>query len=202
VSLFIERPQLLEPFRRGDKSALECVYLTYFERIQKLVRHGLHAVRANVHVPGPGASDLRDVVQETFLRAFAEAARVAYDGRREYWPFLATITRNLIVDHARRRNREVHVDELPDVEEVVVEPAPWVDPLLVRKVEAYLSQLPRELRRVHELRYVADLTQEAAARALGLSRQQLRTLEERLRRGLAAHLRQHDDVLPYLAKLA
>lgn len=193
LSLFLQKPALLTPFRRGDRDALESVYLAYFDHIQKLVRYGLHAMRANVHVPGPGINDLRDLVQETFTRAFAESARLAYDGRRPYGPFLSSITRNLILDHARRRNREINMEELPDVADVSdTHVEPWVDPVLVREVNVYLGTLAKDLRRVHELRYEGSATQEEAARALGVSRQQLRTLERRLREGLAEHLRNQD----------
>jgi RNA polymerase sigma factor (sigma-70 family) len=181
----------LAPFRRGERPALESVYLEYFDHIQKLVRYGLHAMRANLHVPGPGMSDLRDLVQETFVRAFAESARLAYDGKRPYRPFLSSIARNLILDHARKRNREIAVEELPEVGELP-EPEPWADATTLRAVEVYLQGLPQELKRVHELRYAGSASQEEAARALALSRQQLRTLEKRLREGLADHLRNQD----------
>jgi RNA polymerase sigma-70 factor (ECF subfamily) len=193
VPLFLEEPQLLAPFRRGERSCLERVYRTYVDHVCNLVRYGLHALRGNVHVAGPGAGEARDLVQETFARAFAERARLAYDGLRPYGPFLSTITRNLIVDHARRRNREITVDELPEtVDPGALDVEPWAEPATVRSVEAYLAALSPELKRVHEERYVRSSTQEDAARALGVSRQQLRTLEKRLRQGLADHLRNQD----------
>jgi DNA-directed RNA polymerase specialized sigma24 family protein len=55
-------------------------------------------------------------------------------------------------------------------------------------VEEYLAALPRDLRRVHELRYEQGYSQEKAAEALGVGRQTLRTLEVRLRDGLAVAL--------------
>jgi RNA polymerase sigma-70 factor (ECF subfamily) len=194
LSLFQGKPELLASFRRGERAALESVYLHYFDHIQKLVRYGLHAMRANIHVPGPGMNDVRDLVQETFVRAFAERARRAYDGKRPYGPFLSSIARNLILDHARRRNREIHMEELPEIIGEVEAPEPWVEPALLREVNAYLGSLPDELRRVHELRYAGTSTQEEAARALGVSRQQLRTLEKKLREGLVQHLRNQDHL--------
>ncbi len=66
---------------------------------------------------------------------------------------------------------------------------PYADERTMKAVRDYLAGLTPELRGVHEQRYVKGVSQEEAARALGLSRQQVRTLEERLRDGLAAHLK-------------
>jgi DNA-binding XRE family transcriptional regulator len=41
---------------------------------------------------------------------------------------------------------------------------------------------------VYQQRYIASATQEEAARVLGITRQRLRTLENKLRRGLARAL--------------
>jgi RNA polymerase sigma-70 factor (ECF subfamily) len=51
-------------------------------------------------------------------------------------------------------------------------------------VEGYLRALPDELKQIHEARFVKGLSQRDAADALGISRQQLRTREARLRDGL------------------
>jgi DNA-directed RNA polymerase specialized sigma24 family protein len=55
-------------------------------------------------------------------------------------------------------------------------------------VEKYLAALPQDLREVHKLRHEECLSQEQAAEKLGVGRQKLRTLERRLREGLAAAL--------------
>ena len=62
--------------------------------------------------------------------------------------------------------------------------APWADPAVMAVVEVYLAGLEGDLRDVHEVRYVRGLPQREAAAQLGISRQQLRTREARLRDGL------------------
>jgi DNA-directed RNA polymerase specialized sigma24 family protein len=52
-------------------------------------------------------------------------------------------------------------------------------------VERYLSELSPELRAVYHQRYELGLFQVAAATNLGLTRQMLRTLEDKLKKGLA-----------------
>jgi RNA polymerase sigma-70 factor (ECF subfamily) len=183
--------QLLASFRRGDRAALERVYWECVDEVERSVRRGIAAVR--LQAKGLGAADARDLVHETFARAFEERARLAYDGLRPYLPFLCTIARNLVIDLARKQGREITVEDLDAMAESPEPELPYAEPEVMRAVESYLANLPPELRGVHERRYVIGETQEAAARALGLSRQQIRTLERRLRDGLAAHLRNQDE---------
>jgi RNA polymerase sigma-70 factor, ECF subfamily len=178
------RPELLRAFRDGDRDALSQVYWAYIERVESFVRHGMPW----------GRSEVVDVVQDAFIRAFETRARLSYDGLRDYGPYLSTICRNLIIDRARRRGREVSTEEFPIAETADQGPpseegAPWSDPKTMAVVEAFLSTLAPPLRDVHEHRYVRGMPQREAAEALGISRQQLRTREAKLRDGLAAALR-------------
>jgi DNA-directed RNA polymerase specialized sigma24 family protein len=69
------------------------------------------------------------------------------------------------------------------------DPSGWIDPVTLARVREYLSRLPLDLQSVHHRRYVLDEAQEVAADALGLSRQRIRTLEKKLRLGLARELK-------------
>jgi RNA polymerase sigma-70 factor (ECF subfamily) len=137
--------------------------------------------------------DLADLVQEVFVRAFSEKGRRAYDGLREYGPYLYAIARNVLIDWARVRGREIpspwtELEAAMEITPVADDAAPWADALTVRVVEEYLGALPEDLREVHRLRHEEGLSQEQAAERLGVGRQTLRTLERRLRDGLAAAL--------------
>ena len=181
------RPDILAGFRRGDRAALEAVYWAYVERVERTVRVVCWATGTR--------SEIADVVQETFLRAFEERARQAYDPSRDYGPYLVTIARNLVTDRARARGRELPLDD--PAEPASDPPAqqdpdapPWADEATMRCVEAYLAGLDPELAALHEARYVRGLSQVQAADALGCTRQQLRTREARLREGLVRALRE------------
>jgi RNA polymerase sigma-70 factor (ECF subfamily) len=190
--LFPEDAALLRRFRQGERDALERVYWAYVDRIEGVVRHGFFLIqKEGLRIEGARADEVADLVQETFARAFSERARLAYDGVREYGPFLITITRNLLVDRARKLGRELSFEQLGEDRDDTEAPEPeatWADEATMKVVREYLATLPDELRRVHEQRYVRSLSQEQAARALGISRQQIRTLEKRLRDGLAQHM--------------
>lgn len=173
MTVFVGRPELLARFRAGERPALEEVYFAYVDIVAYVVRQTFRGAEA------------ADLIQETFTRAFAERARLAYDGLRPYKPFVLTICRNLVVDEARKRGRELVVEEPPETLPADGAHDPeWADPATVAAVERYIAGLEPKLRALYEERYVKDRSQNEAAAALGLTRQKVRTLEDKLRRGL------------------
>jgi RNA polymerase sigma-70 factor (ECF subfamily) len=180
------RAGLLVRFRAGEPDALAEVYWAYFDQVERLVRHGCYHVRAGRGAPR--THEVADIVQEVYIRAFSERVRLAYDGLRDFGPYLTSIARNVIIDWARKRDHHLSFDELDfDLEDEGAESsgaAPWTDERRLTVVDQYLGSVSSELRALHHHRYVAKLSQEAAAAALRLSRQQLRTQEKRLRAGL------------------
>jgi len=130
-----------------------------------------------------------------FTRAFDPPARLRFDGVREYAPYLTTIARNVVVDYLRRRQRLRIEDLAPFIGEIAIagqfpdHGEDFAHSQIVALVAEYVARLPSELRRVHEAMYVQGLSQRQAAEALGLGRQVVRTLESRLKEGLASVLR-------------
>jgi len=192
MGVFQDTPGLLRGFRDGSRESMETVYWAYVKWVEVLVRRGFR-VSGGRQVPGVRGENFEDLVQEIFAKAFSERARLAFDGLRDYEPFLFTIARNVVVDWARKHGREVSLEEfVPNVADESAgrdDDEPWADPDTMRAVEAYVKQLPENLAAVHRERYVLGHTQLQAARVLGLTRQQLRTLEARLRKGLDERLR-------------
>jgi RNA polymerase sigma-70 factor (ECF subfamily) len=185
--------ELWEQFRRGERSALERIYWEYVERVDRLVRRLLHLHGGTRLV---AAANVEDLVQDSFTRAFSPAARGAYDGIRDYGPYLLTIARNTVADALRLQQREVlaggaEIAAWMALEDVAPaeEPASWIDSVTLARVRDYLSRLPIDLQSVHHRRYVLDEAQDVAAEALGMSRQRIRTLEKKLRLGLVRELK-------------
>ena len=191
MTLFRERPELLSLFRGGDPRTFETVYWAYVERVEGILRHGFQMARDQRRISGASSGDVRDLLQEVFMRAFSEQARSSYDGVREFGPYLSTIARNVLADWGRKRRPVLLVDEIPaHWEPSATEPELLAeeDPGVLRVVEQYIAGLSPQLRAVHRERYELSGSQEAAAAALGISRQHLRTLEAHLRKGLARAL--------------
>jgi RNA polymerase sigma factor (sigma-70 family) len=190
MSFLRSRSELLVRFRAGEHGALGEVYRAYLPRLRQLIRRGFIGRQSGVRVPGAtNPDDLADMLQEVFARAFKREARMAYDGERDYWPYLAVIARNTVVSRHRRVGREVlGLDGAEQNEQDLVEapedPSPWHDPRSLAIVQAYVSSLEEPMRAVHAARYVEALSQRDAAEKLGLSRPKVRKVEAKLRLGL------------------
>jgi RNA polymerase sigma factor (sigma-70 family) len=184
VTLLQDDREFLAAFREGKRDALERVYRQYVRAVDNHVR-ALARATGNQEMTQRGA--VADLVQEVFVRAFTASARRAYDGLRDFGPYLMTVARNCFVDTLRARGREVlrNVEELVDaLDGSVEEPQPTCDPKTQAVVTQYLRDLPDPLRAVYEQRFVLGNSQEESAAAVGLSRRSFRTAEDRLRRGL------------------
>jgi len=180
---------LLDGFRAGRREALERVYWEHVDAIETLVRAGLR--RSQQFTP----ANLADLVQEIFAKAFSGKARAAYDGERDYGPFIRQLARNTLTDWLRARGRELAGDlDLEGLAEAR-HPSSDADPALfpahlVAITQRFVRDLSPELRGVHERRFLAAESQARAAESLGISRQTLRTLERRLLDGLRREIRE------------
>jgi DNA-directed RNA polymerase specialized sigma24 family protein len=104
----------------------------------------------------------------------------------------------VVVDWLRRAGRERSDGRSL---EALLDAAP-VDPSaddlfpaeLVRITASYVQSLSPELKSVHERRFIDAEAQRSAAEALGMSRQNLRTLERKLVDGLRRELKKADFV--------
>jgi RNA polymerase sigma factor (sigma-70 family) len=177
-------PRLLEPFRAGRRDVLEQVYRFHVRHVDGYLR-ALTAASGAIRLRQ--ASTVADLLQEVFMRAFSPSARAAFDGVRDYQPYLTTIARNCFIDLLRARCPEISTepDDL-DIEAsredlASAEPS---DPRIQAVLLEYLAGLGPELRGVYEQRFVLGRSQLEAASELGLSRRGLRTAEGRLRGGL------------------
>jgi RNA polymerase sigma factor (sigma-70 family) len=195
MPIFMTDRNFLEGFRNGAPEAIRIVYSEYVHKVERLLSAGFEIRDRGIRVVGVGhqLSDLADLVQEVFVRAFSEKSRLAYDGLRDYGPYLFAIARNVLVDWARAKGREIplppsDIEAAIETIPVLEDSEPWADPATMRVVEAYLCTLPQDLREVHNLRYEEGLSQVQAADRLGIGRQTLRTLEGRLREGLLSAL--------------
>lgn len=206
MSLLIERRELLERFRRGERSALEEVYRHYVADVANFLQRGFsfNSRERTLRFTGYAQPfDLDNSLQETFTRAFKESARLGYDGLHSYRNYLFAIARNLVVDEFR--NREVAMS--PFIEADRGERAPVHDgeeappagsltsdashgtsaeqdflrQELSALYAAFLERLEERERSFFHARFEEQRTQVDAGQACGLSHMQARTLEKKLR---------------------
>ena len=169
------------------------VYDAYLPKLRGLLGRGFVVRSTGLLVPGiDDADELAAAINQVFMRALDRPARLGYDGQRDYWPYLATLARNVLVSQHRKYGRELPASDRESYEdaEVIdgtreVEVAQdRVDPAAHEILQGYLASLPERQRALHTARYVNDLTPEDTAAQLGVSRTRVRQLEGRMLREL------------------
>ena len=135
--------------------------------------------------------DARDVVQESYLRAYRGLKRFRGDAQFTTW--LYRITANCASTHLGRRAKHRH-DELVD-DAPLPDTSPDIDPAARTEARATrdrlttaLRGLPPRLRAVVVLRDVYDLPHEAIAAELGISESAAKVRLHRARKKLRENL--------------
>ncbi len=207
MTLLIERRELLERFKKGERKALEEVYRHYVADVANFLQRGFtfnsrdRVLRFMGYVQ---PFDLDNAVQETFTRAFKESARVGYDGLHQYKNYLLAIARNLVLDEFRNRevamspfieaqarpeSRVIHDGEEAPAASSSTTAGPagqsaerdFLTQELSQLYAAFIERLEERDRKFFHARFEEQKTQVEAGEVCGLSHMQARTLEKKLR---------------------
>ena len=116
-----------------------------------------------------------EAAQDVFLQLFHALPSIKSEAHAVAW--LYQVTNHRCIDYARRRRRDLALEDIP---EPAVEFA-GNDPLLNRRLKHAVASLPLKARMVVILRYQEDLEPEEIARVLGW---RLNTVKSRLNRAL------------------
>ena len=192
MTIFATDRALLDRFRRGERAALAAVFEFYVDDVATLARRGFTIESSgHVYVRGATREGELELVQDTFAKAFAEKARLAYDGLSPYRPYLMRITKNLMIDRYRAESKEARTLSLDgldglDALEPAAEPAPDLHWQQLAAVTAeYVATLDPEQRAFVGLRFEEGASQDRVADQLGWTRRRVRTLERDIQQGLA-----------------
>jgi len=202
LPIFDNNRELLERFRRGDRAALAEVYYFYVDDVATLARRGFTMESSgHVYVRGADRDGERELVQDTFTRAFAEKARLAYDGLHPYRPYLLRITKNLMIDRYRSEQRGHGVG---DIDEILASNAALAGTdappdlhwqTLLAAAREHVATLDEECRRLIKLRFEEELSQDDTAAKMGCTRRRVRTVEDKVLASLRKwlqHQKLHD----------
>jgi RNA polymerase sigma-70 factor (ECF subfamily) len=167
---------LVEAARTGDRAALEdLVRVTY---------GGTYTLAFRLT---GNEDDARDVVQDTYLRAYKGIRRFRGDAQFTTWLYriTANCSANLLAKRARARAEHLSEDE------PVIDLRPGVDPEERMagedertRISAALARLPVKLRQVIVLRDIYDLPHGTIAKELGISEAAAKVRLHRARRRL------------------
>ena len=181
---FDGKPERLRAFRQGDRQVLRDLYAEYGEMVYRDCRDRLHS-----------PADARDLVQEVFLAAFKEETRLRFSGMSSFQGFVLGIAKNLLL-HRFRADRVRHAGNEALSVSNADEPAepPEIDRKLeeesVRKVlDGFLGELADRERDFFEKHMVSRPARRVTAERLGMSEDQVRYLEKKLREKAIAYLK-------------
>jgi RNA polymerase sigma-70 factor (ECF subfamily) len=148
-------------------AALVAAYQAGDERAAaELVRRHLGAVGRFLYSSGAGRSDVEDLVQETFFRAFRKVAGWRGDAAFRSWLF--TIAGNLLRDdYRKRKGRQVISIEDRDLPDRADPEADLMASEAAQRVRDGLTRLPRLQREVFLLRSQEGREYDDIAAALG-----------------------------------
>jgi RNA polymerase sigma-70 factor (ECF subfamily) len=176
----IDQADLVEAAKGGDRSAFDELVKTSYADVYTLA----YRLTGN-------QEDARDVVQDTYLRAYKGLKRFRGDAQFSTWIY--RITANCASTYMAKGRRQRH-DDLDDNDQLIDE-RPEFDPesradaaILRDRVEAALEQLPDKLRSVVVLRDIYDLTHEDIADQLGITVPAAKVRLHRARRKLREQL--------------
>ena len=146
---------LVAAYRAGDECAAA-----------ELVRRHLGAVGRFLYSSGAGRSDVEDLVQETFFRAFRKVDGWRGDAAFRSWLF--TIAGNLLRDdYRKRKGRQVISIEDRDLPDRADPEADLMASEAAQRVRDGLTRLPRLQREVFLLRSQEGREYDDIAAALG-----------------------------------
>ncbi|MEX2219013.1 MAG: sigma-70 family RNA polymerase sigma factor, partial [Phycisphaerales bacterium] len=160
---------LLARAGRGDAAATDELFPLVYEELRTLAASHLSHERAG-HTLQPTA-----LVNEAYLRLIGPAgsdADISWDSRAHFFGAASRAIRRILTDHARTRNRDKRgggCARIPIDGVDLAAPETGVDLVALDEALTRLAALDEQKARVVELRFFGGLTEEQAARVLGVS---------------------------------
>src|SRR5476651_1079573 len=182
--------QLVGQIRAGDRDAFALLVERYKRGIGNFIGAGVRS-----------PSDVADLTQETFLRAYAHLGTYNPDlGRFSTW--LYHIARNVVrtfLGRSQRRPTPAELGEDRTLENSLPDRSEDADPMggILRteaeaEVRAALADLPERTRSVLALRYYDNMDYQTIATTMGLSLGNVKTLIHRGKLALAQKFRERE----------
>jgi RNA polymerase sigma-70 factor, ECF subfamily len=179
----ISEEDLVRRCVEGEAAAWDALVRTYWKRVFNIAYKFVAQY-----------DEAQDLTQEIFVKLFK--ALPTYDRRAQFDTWLTRVSRNLCIDHYRRRRREeekltddIDPDAIP-INELVSRPDATLEQRAeVALVRQALAKLPPTYREAVALRDIHELSYEDIALRLKLPEGTVKSRINRGRKELARHLR-------------
>jgi RNA polymerase sigma-70 factor, ECF subfamily len=174
---------LVERAQKGDRAALEELYLIHFDRIYSY----LHVSVGNRH-------DAEDLTTQTFLRMLESIGKFRWQSA-PFSAWLFRIAHNLAMDHFRATKRwqpEEDVPE-PDPDESTSAEHGALDSIGRKSMLDLIEDLSPEQQQVLTLKFVFNFANAEAATILGKTEGAIKSLQHRALVSLQKQLEKHQQ---------
>ena len=161
-----EITQVLNAAENGDKEAAAKLLPLVYEELRRLAAQKLANEKTGQTLQATA------LVHEAYLRLVGNEDKERWGGRGHFFGAAAEAMRRILVEHARRKQRQRHGGELQRVGIDAVDiamPEPSDDLLALDEALDRLAAAEPVAAEVVKLRYFAGLTIEQSAEALGIS---------------------------------
>src|SRR5438105_4033121 len=156
---------LLAEWSRGDDQALQRLTPLVYEELKLLASH-------NLRKEGAGHTlQTTALVHEAYMRMVNQDA-VDWHGRSHFFGIAARLIRQILVDHARKRQagkRDSGGPLLPFDESIELPEGGQVDLVKLDDALADLANIDEQQSRIIELRFFGGLSIDEAAQVIGIS---------------------------------
>ena len=160
---------LVERAQRGDRRALEDLYLIHFDRIYSY----LHVSVGNRH-------DAEDLTTQTFLKMLESIGKFRWQSA-PFSAWLFRIAHNLAMDHFRANKRWQPEEEVPepDADESTSAEAGALESIGRKSMLDLIEDLSPEQQQVLTLKFVFNFANAEAATILGKTEGAIKSLQHR-----------------------
>jgi RNA polymerase sigma-70 factor (ECF subfamily) len=169
---------LVERAQRGDRAALEDLYLIHFDRIYSYL-----------HMSVGSRHDAEDLTTQTFVKMLESIGRFQWQAV-PFSAWLFRIAHNLAMDHFRSRRRWQPEEEIPEpsgIEETSAEEQALAAIGQTGLIEL-IGRLSPEQRQVLTLKFVFRFSNGEAASILGKTEGAVKSLQHRALSSLQKHV--------------
>ena len=154
--------ELIE-WRNGNAAAFEKILPVVYEELKRSARRYLRRERGDISI------QTTELINETYLK-LVERRESDWQNRAHFFAVAARVIRNLLIDHARRkqfakrRGRTIALDEIQ-----IASPEDAVNLISLHEALNDLAKIDERKSRIVELRFFGGLSAEETASVLGLA---------------------------------
>ncbi len=150
-------------WRNGDASAIEKILPVVYDELKRTARRYLRRERSDISL------QTTELINEAYLK-LVDRRESDWQNRAHFFAVAARVVRNLLVDHARRKQftkrdgRKIALDEIQ-----IASPEAAVNLLSLHEALNNLEKIDERKSRIVELRFFGGLSAKETAEVLGVS---------------------------------